>query len=37
MHLAIYEAIKETHEENANYSIKNLCKLGKVSISGYYK
>ncbi|WP_317049215.1 IS3 family transposase [Clostridium neonatale] len=37
IHLAIYDAIKETHEENANYSIKNLCKLGKVSRSGYYK
>lgn len=36
-HLSIYEAIKETHEENANYSIEKLCKLGKVSRYGYYK
>jgi transposase InsO family protein len=32
----IYQAIKEEHE-NHNYPISELCKLGKISRSSYYK
>ncbi len=35
--MATYLAIKELSEENKEYPILELCKLGKVSRAAYYK